>query len=203
MSKAKGGEFERTIAKALSLWFSEGKREDVFYRSHSSGARFTSRKKAGKDTALQAGDITCSDPIGEPLIKNWNIEVKTGYGRKKKKENEIEIIRWDVLDFIDSQQKEPVLQKMWTQCERDAKLTIREPVLIFRRNNRIPCIMFRNLYYNKLQDYFGFCSTSTINFNFSGFIESCVILSLSDFFEWIPNIQIALEPKIRLRKRND
>jgi hypothetical protein len=48
---AKGSSFEREIAKLLSLWWSEGMRDDVFYRSHASGGRFTMRRKSGKDTA--------------------------------------------------------------------------------------------------------------------------------------------------------
>lgn len=135
--KNKGGNFEREIAKKLSLWWTNNEREDIFYRSHSSGARFTSRKKAGKDTALQSGDITASDPIGAPLIEKWSIEIKTGYGNKNKDGS---ITRWDVLDLIDSKQKETVLQKMWSQCKKDAGN--KEPILIFRRNGRSACIMF-------------------------------------------------------------
>ena len=140
---AKGGNFEREISKALSLWWTNGKREDVFYRSQASGGRFTMRRKTGKDTALQGGDITASDSIGEPLIKQWSIECKTGYGKKTDKG----ISRWDVLDLIDSQQKETVLEKMWAQCRRDALLTKREPILIFRRNGRKPCVMLNFRYF--------------------------------------------------------
>lgn len=181
----KGGYFEREIARILSLWWTDGDRDDIFYRSHSSGARFTQRKKSGKDTALQGGDITASDPIGEPLIKAWSIEVKTGYGTPTKSG----INRWDVLDFIDSQQKKPVLEKMWNQSDRDAKLTSREPVLIFRRNGRIPCIMFRSMYILKLRDLFG------DNMGFHIIVRTTfntVLMSLSDFMEWIPDIRSAL-----------
>jgi hypothetical protein len=51
-------------------------------------------------------------------------------------------IPWDILDLIDSQQKKTQLEDFWDQCTRDAKLTNRIPVLIFRRNNRSPCIAF-------------------------------------------------------------
>jgi len=195
---AKGGGFEREIAVLLSKWWTEGKRDDVFYRSHASGGRFTSRRKTGKDTALQGGDITASDPIGEPLIAAWSIEAKTGYGTKKKikdKDGEVvskETIRWDVLDFLDSKQKEPVLQKMWSQCRRDAELTNREPILIFRRNGRAPCIMFTIGYYEHLKAYFG-------GWPYSNILEvvvddfGCMIIPLNTFFEWIPNIRAALK----------
>lgn len=178
----KGSSFEREISKQLSLWWSEGKRDDIFYRSHSSGARFTQRKKIGKTTAYQAGDITCSDPEGEMLIKNWNIECKTGYGSKTKSG----INRWDILDFVDSKQKIPILQQMWNQCKRDAEITNREPVLIFRRNNRLSCIMMSIYYKNKLVNYYGNSNCYAISIAFSENV--CVIMNLDDFFYWISDI---------------
>ncbi len=187
-SSSKGSAFEREISKELSLWWSEGKNDNIFYRSQSSGARATQRNKKGKETVNQHADITCSDPEGELLIKNWNIECKTGYSSKTKSG----ATRWDVLDFIDSKQKEPILEKMWTQCLRDAELTNRQPVLIFRRNNRTPCIMLHLSYMNRLFDFF--------NNNYSNHIElhclddiNCMIMNLSDFFKWIPNIRSALK----------
>ena len=81
---AKGGSFEREISSVLSLWWSNGTRDDIFGRSDSSGGRFTSRWKNGKSTANMAGDITFTDACGEPLIKAWSIECKTGYGGKEK-----------------------------------------------------------------------------------------------------------------------
>lgn len=183
---AKGGSFEREIAKALSLWWSEGERDDIFYRSQASGGRFTSRRKTGKDTALQGGDITCSDPIGEPLIKEFTIECKTGYGKKLKSG----ISRWDVLDFLDSQQKEPVLQKMFDQSRKDAVLTDRIPLLIFRRNGRSPCIMFFKSCYDHFADFFGHYQGICITYRVHNIVH--VIIPFQDFMEWIPNIRGAL-----------
>lgn len=182
----KGGDFEREIARDLSLWWSDNKRDDIFYRSHSSGGRFTMRRKTGKDTAGQGGDITASDPIGEPLTKNWSIEIKTGYGTK----TPTGINRWDILDFIDSKQKEPVLEKMWVQCTRDAELTNRTPILIFRRNGRTPCIMMETAYELKLQEWFSAIDHSSV---WTNTFDACVIMSLQNFFKWIPDIRSALK----------
>lgn len=150
----KGGSYEREIAKELSLWWTHGERDDVFGRSDSSGARFTQRRKVGKNTVNQAGDITFNDSLGEPLISAWSIECKTGYGDKKKikvgdSTKSIDL-RWDLLDFLDSTQKEPVIEKFWRQCKKDADLSEREPVLIFRRNRRKSCIAFKASYFNSL-----------------------------------------------------
>ncbi len=191
----RGGGFEREVSVQLSLWWTEGKRDDIFWRSDSSGARFTQRKKTGKDTAYQAGDITCSDPIGEPLIKNWNIECKTGYSGKTKiintkGEEKIILNRWDSLDIVDSSQKIPVLLTMWNQCKRDADLTNRTPILIFRRNGRKSCIMFNSTYLAYLFGIFGMYRTVAVMIITEE--ESCIILNLQDFFNWIPDIRCSL-----------
>lgn len=73
----KGSDFEREKCKELSLWWTSGKRDDVFWRSHSSGGRATQR--GAKRTAGQYGDITASDPCGQPLIDVLTIELKRGY----------------------------------------------------------------------------------------------------------------------------
>ncbi len=187
----KGSNFEREIARELSIWWSEGKNDAVFYRSNASGARFTQRKKAGKDTANQAGDLSFTDSEGELLIQNFNFELKTGYGSKTKSG----ITRWDALDFIDSQQKEPILKKMWVQCYHDAVATNRKPVLIFRRNNRKPCIVFLVEYFQHLIHYFNLPNCSVVQ------IDGIIVLSLEDFFIWIPNIRPALTIKKKLVKR--
>lgn len=79
MKSAKGGDYEREMCKRLSLWWTDGKRDDVFWRSASSGGRATSRSKKGKKTAGSYGDITAVDVEGAPLIEAFTIELKRGY----------------------------------------------------------------------------------------------------------------------------
>lgn len=181
--KGKGSSFEREIARELSLWWTEGERDDVFYRSHASGARFTQRRKSGKDTAMQGGDITCSDSIGEALIRIFNFELKTGYGSKTK----TGVARWDVLDIIDSRQKYPTLHMFWEQCNGDAEKSGRVPSLIFRRNVRSACIVFHVVIFNIFLTYFGGYSKYPVIS-----VSDLMIMSLEDFFKWIPNIRAAL-----------
>jgi len=213
---SKGGSFENEIAKALSLWFTDKKRDDVFGRSDCSGGRFTQRRKKGQDTANQAGDLTFNDAIGEPLIKIWSIEVKTGYAPKnkvkdadgdvikipiyakvkkgeetKKPEERViigwkdktAVVLWDLLDLIDSRQTNPVLSMMWKQCVRDADESSRIPILIFRRNNRRPCICIRRSYYFSRDKYLGKINPDKIIFlNLNG--DPVILMSLKTFFEW-------------------
>ena len=73
---AKGSAFEREIAKLLSLWWSDCERDDIFWRTQTSGARATSRKRRGQDTFGQYGDIQACDPVGQPLLDCCIIEIK-------------------------------------------------------------------------------------------------------------------------------
>lgn len=78
---SKGSAFERAFCKELSLWWTGGERDDVFWRSSNSGGRAKVRGRAGKNTAGQHGDISATDPIGEPLTKLLTIELKRGYSK--------------------------------------------------------------------------------------------------------------------------
>lgn len=74
----KGSAFERKICKELSLWWTHGKRDDVFWRSSQSGGRATKRSAQGKKTAGSYGDITALDPIGKPFLDLFTVELKVG-----------------------------------------------------------------------------------------------------------------------------
>lgn len=76
---AKGSAYERDFCKRLSRWWTDGKRDDVFYRTSNSGGRASTRAKKGETTFGQYGDVCASDPIGLPLIKATTIELKRGY----------------------------------------------------------------------------------------------------------------------------
>jgi hypothetical protein len=70
--KAKGSSFERDICKRLSLWLTDGKNEDVFWRSSMSGGRAT----VAKGKVRQAGDITAVSPEGHILTDRLYLECK-------------------------------------------------------------------------------------------------------------------------------
>lgn len=75
----KGGQFEREICKQLSLWWTNDVRDDIFWRTSSSGARATQRTKQNKTTFGQYGDVQATDPIGQRLMDIVCIELKRGY----------------------------------------------------------------------------------------------------------------------------
>lgn len=75
----KGANYERSICGQLSKWWTGGKDDDVFWRASSSGGRAKFRGRKGRKTHGQHGDITATNPIGEPLIDLITIEIKRGY----------------------------------------------------------------------------------------------------------------------------
>lgn len=77
----KGAAFERKICRTLSLWWTGGDRDDVFWRTSQSGGRATERAKKGQTTSGQYGDIAATDPIGKPLIDCFMWELKHGYSK--------------------------------------------------------------------------------------------------------------------------
>jgi hypothetical protein len=81
-SSQKGSAFERKICKQLSLWWTQGKMDDVFWRTSGSGARAAVRGKAGKgSTAGGYGDICAMHPIGRSLLEKFVFEIKRGYNK--------------------------------------------------------------------------------------------------------------------------
>ena len=78
----KGSNFEREICKMLSEWWSSGANDDLFWRTDNSGGRAKFRKRyQGKDTYGQAGDVQAINPIGQPLLDVFTLELKRGYSK--------------------------------------------------------------------------------------------------------------------------
>lgn len=163
---AKGADFERDISRTLSLWWSHGERDDIFWRTSMSGGRATVRSKAGKSTAYQAGDITATDPIGAPLIKATVIELKRGYGK------------FCVLDLLDSRNvTTAVLSGFLSQVEEElAQSGIRNFLLICKRDGRAPIVLMPSVVYDKSRN----AHTAAI------YYDKYVIITLKDFLTCDP-----------------
>jgi len=76
----KGSAYERELAKELSLWWSDDRRDDLFWRSSQSGGRATQRAKSGKTTVNACGDLAAQDAEGQKFLDLFTIEIKRGYG---------------------------------------------------------------------------------------------------------------------------
>lgn len=121
-SKQKGGAFERKVCKLLSLWVSDNKRDDLYWRSAMSGGRASVRfKKYGKKSESQAGDISSIDPIGNRLIEIFAIECKN-----------YDNLRYDSLLFM--RPKAGTFVSCWEQTVETAKQHSKLPMLIAKQD---------------------------------------------------------------------
>ena len=189
---AKGPSFEREVCEKLSLWWTDGKRDDVFMRTSGSGGKATARRKKGKDTPFQGGDITFSDPIGAPLIEAFNIEAKSGYGSVTKTKRGVTKTNWCVLDLIDgTRTKHPeVFVEMWKQTTDEAFVSNRIPLLIFRRKQKRICIAMFSALYLILAEIYGHPLFKRVTVKTPGVVT---IMSFDNFIAWCPNIRVILK----------
>jgi hypothetical protein len=117
-SKAKGASFERAICKQLSLWLTQGKREDVLWRSAMSGGRATVAHRKGKDVR-QCGDICAVGPEGHEFCQRYFLELKH--------------VKRLALDQFLVKGTGP-LANFWRVAKREAAKHKRQPILIARQN---------------------------------------------------------------------
>lgn len=124
--KAKGSEFERFIAKSLSKWWSKNAREDLFWRTHNSGGRFTVRRQKGLDTHHQGGDICNVHPEAELFSEVFYVECKAYKS----------IGLWTIAT------DKGLIWEWWKKVVADAGNKI--PVLIVKENNKPILLMTNN-----------------------------------------------------------
>lgn len=140
--KNKGPQFERDFCKKLSLWWTEGKRDDVFWRTSGSGARAKTRSKSGQETFGQYGDVQAIDPIGQPLMDICTIELKRGYNNET------------LSDFIEGTKRLRLLDFM-EQAREDARLKggYSEWVLVVKRDRKDAILFTPYKFYKDLNSY--------------------------------------------------
>jgi len=133
---AKGSNFEREICKKISLWWTDGDNDGVFWRTSGSGARASVRSKKGLNT-MGHGDVQATDPIGQPLIDLCSIELKRGYNKAI------------INDFIDSKKKSE-LRVFIEQAITDCRLREDESewILLVKRDRK-DVVLFTSFYFFK------------------------------------------------------
>lgn len=146
MKSSKGSAFERKVCRKLSLWWSDGIDDDIFWRTASSGAMAKMRSKKGRRTFGQCGDIQANDPIGQPLLDKVAIELKNGYGH------------WSVMDVLDKTPKNILqwFEKFILQVEEDrVNAGVDYFLLITKRDQRVPLIFMPRPLYLKIFEVYG------------------------------------------------
>lgn len=119
--KAKGSSYEREVCVLLSKWISSNQREDIFWRSATSGGRATVAHKKGVKLASQVGDISCIDPIGSHFMSAFAIECKF----------------YANLDYHGLITGKGKLLSFWAEINEQAGRYNKLPIL-FARQNRLP-----------------------------------------------------------------
>jgi hypothetical protein len=134
--KGKGGSYEREICEILSLWMSDGKDSDWFWRTAGSGSRGTNRKSKGMG-ANQVGDIVAVDEKGAPLTNQYFIECK-----------HYKNLNLDSLIY--GTPKNNSILEFWCKTQEDSFYFAKRPVIIARQNNKRDLIGVDQLTKNKL-----------------------------------------------------
>lgn len=130
MSK-KGSNFERQICRQLSLWWSGGIRDDVFWRTSQSGGRATQRAKFGKDTYGSYGDVAAVDPVGTPLLKVFTIELKRGRSHGSP---------WELLDAKPTSKERPFERAINQAVLSAIRAGSKYWMLICRRDHKVAMV---------------------------------------------------------------
>jgi hypothetical protein len=184
----KGNNFERDISKLMSLWWTQDKFDDAIWHTSGSGGRATNRKRSNKEAKKEDhGDLKADLPIAQPLFNFFSIELKTGYAKKTKTKGIIKQTNWSLMDSLDSKQQQTQFFQFWEQSQKDADDSGREPILVFRRNNKQACI---SMYSDIFNAFIKRCNHPefeyiTINFCSEEFCYPQIsICNLYKFFEW-------------------
>lgn len=168
----KGQEFERNLCKQFSLWWTEGNRKDIFWRTSGSGARARTRTDKGDNVHKGYGDMMAEDSIGQPLLDKCTFEFKHGYND------------FSFLDCIASNQNCPRLVSFLHEVEKDAKDANNYPILVVRKNHRnivigIPYPLFCDMVFTFGIPNFPYAKFSKLSTQYN-FIFIC----LENFFDW-------------------
>ena len=199
MTNSKGQDFERQISRTLSLWWTNGERDDIFWRNR---VKITSKTP---NAERQLGDITTVHTIGIPFVEVFNVELKAGYSKTRAKQaiknNEernkkraekgkapvplsVKNTPWDLLEIIDSKSTNLTIVKFWEQCKSDAELSGRIPLLIFKRDFHEPVACIDMKTKSLLMDYLGAYNDNYLYLTTEN--DHLYFFNLDKFLAWIP-----------------
>jgi hypothetical protein len=170
----KGFPFENEICRQLSMWWSDGERNDIFCRTRASGAFATMRIKSNKSTPYAGGDITFEDPIGQALTDTFIFSVKRGYNDKV-----------SLLSFVDKEIKNtPTLFKWWEQVEQQKSQHKKHAAaLVFRRDYCMSVLALGTPTMVSIQIYLGNYPYSQVMLE-QGWDNSIILVNFKRFLEW-------------------
>jgi len=195
---AKGDDFEREQCRFLSLWWTGGRRDDVFWRNR--------RHKTTHvpDAKMQLGDLTAVDTEGVPFVNAFNVEFKRGYSKGKQRYKAMELL--SLIDYLPRRGKGDgktimvwkgnMWWKAWAQTVRDAEVSSREPMFIFKRDFSVPVVCVRRKVAKEFEDWDGQADFDYLVFSqafpvkdslgvFRVGREDILLAREEDFFDWL------------------
>jgi hypothetical protein len=123
--KQKGSKFERQVCKDLSLWITNGQREDCLWRSAISGGRATVASRKGK-SVRQGGDICAVSPEGHGLADRFFMECKF-------------VKDLNLAEFLIK--GTGLLAQFWKKARTEAIRDKKIPMIIAKQNNFPPLVI--------------------------------------------------------------
>jgi hypothetical protein len=159
-SKNKGSSFERKICKLLSQWITGGDREDILWRSISSGAWNTIKKRT---TTTQIGDITYIDELGKEFIEKFAIECKS----------------YKDVQMIKLFNENSIINKWWDKINEEAG--DKYPLIIFKENRSCELIAISGDIFKIVARCHGFSEHMFIKIEYKD--SYFYIIKLNDFLK--------------------
>lgn len=117
--KQKGGNFEREMCRTISLWITNGEKEDCLWRSAMSGGRATVHHRKGK-VIRQEGDLCAVAPEGHKFTDLYYSECK-------------HVKDLALMSFL--LKGEGILSKFWKKALEEANRNKKIPVIFAKQNN--------------------------------------------------------------------
>jgi len=115
----KGGDFERVIAKTLTVWLTGKEKPYMYWRMPASGGLATIHSECGE----LSGDIRSLHKDADFLTDTFSIECKNGYPKAD---------FWHLFKSV----KNFDLRNFWEQCVNDAQRASKLPMLIYRKKGK-------------------------------------------------------------------
>lgn len=161
---SKGGDFEREIAKMLSVWLIGKEKPYQYWRMPGSGALATIHE----ENIGLSGDIRALTSQASFLTDIFSIECKTGYPKTSFWQHFKDIKNFNVKSF-------------WRQCVEDANKADKQPMLIYRKKGGKPVIGIPNTVDTFFKNQLNLNSV-TIRFKESDMLPELVLYNIKDFF---------------------
>lgn len=172
----KGAAWERELCKRLSLWWSGGERDDLFWRTANSGGRATVRGRKGVSTSGHYGDICATDAAGEPFLRLFACETKRGYSTDT------------LADLLDKPPgATPSRYASWIERAEEVRLQAKAYfwLLIVRRDRRLPLVLLPDGAADGLDLFLQYRPSAQLALNILGGDSLIYVTTLDNFFSQV------------------